>query len=117
MSAWPENPSDGALIPRFDQGRRGIRPYPITPGRRCAPPILPATRAERGTNGVTGAHVGFVPRSIARNGDHGGAQRRPTRYRLRPLVTTNVPAMPFDFVDFDVRIAEKPRKFYRVRQP
>ena len=34
-----------------------------------------------------------------------------------PLVTTNVPAMPFDFVDFDVRIAEKPRKFYRVRQP
>ena len=34
-----------------------------------------------------------------------------------PLVTTNVPAMPFDFVDFDVRIAEKPQKFYRVRQP
>ena len=34
-----------------------------------------------------------------------------------PLVTTNVPAMPFDFVDFDVRIAEQPRKFYRVRQP
>ena len=34
-----------------------------------------------------------------------------------PLVTTNVPAMPFDFVDFDVKIAEKPRKFYRVRQP
>ena len=34
-----------------------------------------------------------------------------------PLVTTNVPAMPFDFVDFNVRIAEKPQKFYRVRQP
>ena len=34
-----------------------------------------------------------------------------------PLVTTNVPAMPFDFVDFDVKLAEKPRKFYRVRQP
>jgi len=34
-----------------------------------------------------------------------------------PLVTTNVPAMPFDFVDFDVRMAEKPQKFYRVRQP
>ena len=35
----------------------------------------------------------------------------------QPLVTTNVPAMPFDFVDFDVKIAEKPQKFYRVRQP
>ena len=34
-----------------------------------------------------------------------------------PLVTTNVPAMPFDFVDFDVKLAEKLRKFYRVRQP
>ena len=34
-----------------------------------------------------------------------------------PLVTTNVPAMPFDYVDFDVKIAEKPQKFYRVHQP
>ena len=34
-----------------------------------------------------------------------------------PLVTTNVPAMPFDFVDFDVKLSEKPQKFYRVRQP
>ena len=33
------------------------------------------------------------------------------------LLTTNVAAMPFDFVDFDVKIAEKPQKFYRVRQP
>ena len=34
-----------------------------------------------------------------------------------PLVTTNVPAMPFDFVDFDVKLSDKPQKFYRVRQP
>jgi hypothetical protein len=34
-----------------------------------------------------------------------------------PIVTTNVATMPFDFVDFDVRNALKPRKFYRVRQP
>ena len=34
-----------------------------------------------------------------------------------PLWTTNPPALPFDYVDFDVKIAEKPRKFYRVRQP
>jgi hypothetical protein len=34
-----------------------------------------------------------------------------------PLVTTNVATMPFDFVDFDVRVSEKPQKFYRVRQP
>ena len=33
------------------------------------------------------------------------------------LLTTNVPTMPFDYVDFDVKIAEKPQKFYRVRQP
>ena len=25
--------------------------------------------------------------------------------------------MPFDFVDFDVKTADKPQKFYRVRQP
>jgi hypothetical protein len=24
--------------------------------------------------------------------------------------------MPFDFVDFDVKLANKPQKFYRVRQ-
>jgi hypothetical protein len=34
-----------------------------------------------------------------------------------PVFTTNPPALPFDYVDFDVKIAEKPRKFYRVRQP
>ena len=34
-----------------------------------------------------------------------------------PLITTNVPTMPFDYVDFDVKTADKPRKFYRVRQP
>ena len=34
-----------------------------------------------------------------------------------PLFTTNVATMPFDYVDFDVKTAEKPRKFYRVRQP
>jgi len=33
------------------------------------------------------------------------------------LLTTNVPAMPFDYVDFDVKLSEKPQKFYRVRQP
>lgn len=35
----------------------------------------------------------------------------------QPLLTTNVAAMPFDFVDFDVKLSEKPQKFYRVRQP
>jgi len=25
--------------------------------------------------------------------------------------------MPFDFVDFDVKLTDKPQKFYRVRQP
>ena len=34
-----------------------------------------------------------------------------------PLLTTNVPALPFDYVDFDVKLSEKPHKFYRVRQP
>ena len=34
-----------------------------------------------------------------------------------PLLTTNVPAMPFDYVDFDVKLSDKPRKYYRVRQP
>lgn len=35
----------------------------------------------------------------------------------QPLITTNIAAMPFDFVDFDVNTADKPRKLYRVRQP
>ena len=34
-----------------------------------------------------------------------------------PLLTTTVPAMPFDYADFDVKLSEKPQKFYRVRQP
>ena len=34
-----------------------------------------------------------------------------------PLVTTNVPVMPFDYVDFDVKLTNQPQKFYRVRQP
>jgi hypothetical protein len=34
-----------------------------------------------------------------------------------PLLTTNVPVMPFDYVDFDVKLSEKPQKFYRVHQP
>ena len=34
-----------------------------------------------------------------------------------PLVTTNISTMPFDYVDFDVKLSEKPHKFYRVRQP
>jgi hypothetical protein len=34
-----------------------------------------------------------------------------------PLLTTNVPVMPFDYVDLDVKLSEKPQKFYRVRQP
>ena len=34
-----------------------------------------------------------------------------------PLLTTNIPVIPFDFVDFDVKISDKPQKFYRVRQP
>jgi len=25
--------------------------------------------------------------------------------------------MPFDYVDFDVKLSERPQKFYRVRQP
>jgi len=33
-----------------------------------------------------------------------------------PLLTTNVPAMPFDYVDFDVKLSDKPQKYYRVRQ-
>jgi hypothetical protein len=34
-----------------------------------------------------------------------------------PILTTNVLVMPFDYVDFDVKLSEKPHKFYRVRQP
>ena len=33
------------------------------------------------------------------------------------LLTTNVPAMPFDYVDFDVKLSDKPQKYYRIRQP
>lgn len=32
------------------------------------------------------------------------------------LLTTNVPTMPFDFVDFDVKTTNGAQKFYRVRQ-
>jgi len=35
----------------------------------------------------------------------------------QPLLATNVATMPFYFVDFDVKLTEKPHKFYRVRQP
>lgn len=31
------------------------------------------------------------------------------------ILTTNVPVMPFDYVDFDVKLSEKPTKFYRLR--
>ena len=34
-----------------------------------------------------------------------------------PLLTTNLPALPFEFTDFDVRAATHPQRFYRVRQP
>ena len=34
-----------------------------------------------------------------------------------PLLTTNVSTMPFDYVDFDVKLSDKPQKFYSVRQP
>ena len=34
-----------------------------------------------------------------------------------PLWTTTPPALPFDFVDYDLKLSEKPHKFYRVRQP
>jgi hypothetical protein len=33
------------------------------------------------------------------------------------LWTTNPAALPFEFADLDVRVAQKPQKFYRVRQP
>ena len=35
----------------------------------------------------------------------------------KALLTTNVAIMPFDFVDFDVKAAEHPQKFYRAHQP
>jgi len=34
-----------------------------------------------------------------------------------PIFSTNVATMPFDYVDFDVRHTNWPRKFYCVRQP
>jgi hypothetical protein len=30
---------------------------------------------------------------------------------------TNVATMPFAYVDLDVKLSDKPQKFYRVRQP
>ena len=33
------------------------------------------------------------------------------------MFTTNPPVLPFEFIDFDVKLSEKPLKFYRVRQP
>jgi hypothetical protein len=33
-----------------------------------------------------------------------------------PLLTTNVATMPFDYVDFDVKLVKEPQKFYRVVQ-
>jgi hypothetical protein len=33
-----------------------------------------------------------------------------------PIFTTNPAALPFEFTDFDVRIAAHPQKFYRVHQ-
>lgn len=35
----------------------------------------------------------------------------------RPILTTNVSTFLFDYVDLDVRTAQWPLKFYRVRQP
>ena len=37
--------------------------------------------------------------------------------RGTPIFTTNPVVLPFEFTDFDVRIAAYPQKFYRVRQP
>jgi len=34
-----------------------------------------------------------------------------------PLFTNPSPVGPFDFVDFDVKVAEHPQKFYRAHQP
>jgi len=34
-----------------------------------------------------------------------------------PLFTNPLPSGPFDFVDFDVKVAEHPQKFYRAYQP
>ena len=34
-----------------------------------------------------------------------------------PLLTTSAPTMPLEYVDFDVKLSEKPQKYYRVRQP
>jgi hypothetical protein len=33
-----------------------------------------------------------------------------------PVLITNPPALPFDFADYDVKLSDKPRKFYRARQ-
>jgi hypothetical protein len=34
-----------------------------------------------------------------------------------PLLTTNVSAMPYDYMDVGARPSETSQKFYRVRQP
>jgi hypothetical protein len=34
-----------------------------------------------------------------------------------PILSTNAPTMPFDYVDFDVKNSVKPKKFYRITQP
>jgi hypothetical protein len=35
----------------------------------------------------------------------------------KPLISSNILTTPFDYVDFDVKLSEKPQKYYRVRQP
>jgi hypothetical protein len=37
--------------------------------------------------------------------------------RWTPIFSTEFATLPFDYVDFDVRIADQPQKFYRARQP
>jgi hypothetical protein len=34
-----------------------------------------------------------------------------------PILTTNPAVLPFEFTDFDVRVAAYPQKFFRVHQP
>jgi hypothetical protein len=34
-----------------------------------------------------------------------------------PVLTTNVSTGIFDYVDYNVKLSDKPKKFYRVRQP
>jgi hypothetical protein len=65
------------------------------------------------------AHVQFTVRVEAEPGVDFTIQTAtnlalPTTWK--PVLTTNVAAMPFDFVDFDVKQAGRPQKFYRVKQ-